>query len=89
MAAFPGGNAQQYVYRATGTRPIRTEKVGLGPIYETKTLYLGPVEIRGYGSGAEEVLRHPHPDMRRTTRVFSQLKGRGGFDRCRAYQRAG
>lgn len=70
-----------YVYGADGVRlkniegtstqactdPITTQKV---------TLYMGPVEVRGYGTGnAEEILLYPHSSVR-----ISKTKDAGAPD---------
>ncbi|WJY20396.1 RHS repeat-associated core domain-containing protein [Fontisubflavum oceani] len=60
LSVTHGGATTTYTYGADGTRLLRTDPSG------NITATFGPVEIRNFGSPAEQVLTYPHPDIRIT-----------------------
>ena len=54
-----GGVTTTYVYGADGARLKRT-------VGGSTTLTVGPIEVRGYGSGSETLLLYPQPEFRLT-----------------------
>ncbi|WP_165352873.1 RHS repeat-associated core domain-containing protein [Loktanella sp. IMCC34160] len=57
-----GGIRTEYVYGADGSRLKLIDAVGTGN--EATTLYLGVLEVRGFGSGADTIVAYPHSDLR-------------------------
>ncbi|KAJ56710.1 hypothetical protein ACMU_07160 [Actibacterium mucosum KCTC 23349] len=71
LSVDDGTNVTTYVYGADGTRLKKIEKTGQGA--ENTTLYVGPLEIRDYGTGNESLLAYPHPNIRMVDGMPSAL----------------
>ncbi|WP_377512728.1 RHS repeat-associated core domain-containing protein [Octadecabacter sp. R77987] len=61
----------EYVYAATGARLKMVTEVGTPG--EAETLYLGPLEVRDFGTTSATHVATPHPDVRLVEGVASHL----------------
>ncbi len=71
LSVLWNGVLTEYVYAATGTRLKMIGDVGTAS--EAETLYLGPLEVRDFGTTGAVTVATPHPDVRLVEGVVSHL----------------